>query len=137
MYAHAVHSSRAHGENLQILLLLYNYFFSFIRAAMKKVEALNTEISEMEQQVKEVEEDNLKMKKEEVIQELDGLRVQVEDSQRRHRQLVKEQEVSKEQKAEFMGQRYKYLNKQTLTNLIFVSLTVSRLLFMFPHQRHP
>lgn len=75
---------------------------------MKKMKTLNMEISEIEQQVKAGEERNysLRMKKEDVMQELEGLRVQVEASQRIHRQLLKEQEIKKEELNEFMGNRY-------------------------------
>ncbi|XP_039999073.1 coiled-coil domain-containing protein 146 isoform X2 [Xiphias gladius] len=76
-------------------------------AAMKKIEALNTEISEMEQQVKEVEECNqsLRMKKKEVMQELDALQAQVEAGQTKCRGLLKEQEINREEEAEFIGSR--------------------------------
>lgn len=76
---------------------------------MKEIEALNIEISEMEQQVKEVNVRNqsLRMKKEEVMQELEGMRAQVETSQREYRRLLKEQEVGREEQAEFIGNRYK------------------------------
>ncbi|KAK2883115.1 hypothetical protein Q8A73_022048 [Channa argus] len=76
-------------------------------AAMRKIETLNTEISEMEQQVKEVEECNLSfsMKKKEAKQELEGLRAQIEVRQKQYKQLVKEQEVNREQEAEFKGNR--------------------------------
>ncbi|XP_004560957.1 coiled-coil domain-containing protein 146 isoform X1 [Maylandia zebra] len=76
-------------------------------AAMKKMKTLNMEISEIEQQVKAVDERNhsLRMKKEDVMQELEGLRVQVEASQRIQRQLLKEQEIKKEELNEFMGNR--------------------------------
>ncbi|XP_035763607.1 coiled-coil domain-containing protein 146 [Neolamprologus brichardi] len=76
-------------------------------AAMKKMKTLNMEISEIEQQVKAVDERNhsLRMKKEEVMRELEGLRVQVEASQRIQRQLLKEQEIKKEELNEFMGNR--------------------------------
>lgn len=75
---------------------------------MKKIEALNTEISEMELQVKEVEQRNhsLKSKKKELNEELEGLRAQVEASQKECRQLLKEQEVNREEEAEFTGNRY-------------------------------
>lgn len=75
---------------------------------MKKMKTLNMEISEIEQQVKAGDERNhsLRMKKEDVMQELEGLRVQVEASQRIHRQLLKEQEIKKEELNEFMGNRY-------------------------------
>ncbi|XP_005725305.1 coiled-coil domain-containing protein 146 isoform X4 [Pundamilia nyererei] len=76
-------------------------------AAMKKMKTLNMEISEIEQQVKAVDERNhsLRMKKEDVMQELEGLRVQVEASQRIQRQLLKEQDIKKEELNEFMGNR--------------------------------
>lgn len=75
---------------------------------MKKMKTLNMEISEIEQQVKAVDERNhsLRMKKEDVMQELEGLRVQVEASQRIQRQLLKEQEIKKEELNEFMGNGY-------------------------------
>ncbi|XP_041820375.1 coiled-coil domain-containing protein 146 [Chelmon rostratus] len=76
-------------------------------AAMKKTEALNAEISEMEEHVKEVEQQNhsLRLKKKELIEKLEGLRAQVEASQRECRQLLKEQEVKREEVAEFTGHR--------------------------------
>ncbi|XP_008277135.1 coiled-coil domain-containing protein 146 [Stegastes partitus] len=76
-------------------------------AAMKKIEALNMEISEAEKQVKEVDERNnsLRRKREEVIQEQEVLRAQVEASQREHRRLLKEQEVCREEVTELMGNR--------------------------------
>ncbi|XP_049423271.1 coiled-coil domain-containing protein 146 isoform X3 [Epinephelus fuscoguttatus] len=78
-----------------------------VRAAIKKIEALNTEISEMEQQMKEVDERNhsLRLKKKELNEELEGLRACVEASQRQSRKLLKEQEVNREEEAEFMGNR--------------------------------
>ncbi|XP_003450790.2 coiled-coil domain-containing protein 146 isoform X3 [Oreochromis niloticus] len=45
------------------------------------------------------------MKEEEVMQELEGLRVQVEAGQRIQRQLLKEQDIKKEELNEFMGNR--------------------------------
>ncbi|XP_070848662.1 coiled-coil domain-containing protein 146 [Chaetodon trifascialis] len=76
-------------------------------AAMKKIEALNAEISGMEEQVEEVEQQNcfLRLKKKELAEELEGVRAQVEASQRECRQLLKEQEVKKEEVAEFTGHR--------------------------------
>ncbi|XP_038594903.1 coiled-coil domain-containing protein 146 [Micropterus salmoides] len=76
-------------------------------AAMKKTEVLNTEISEMERQVKEVEQRNhsLRLKKKELNEELEGLQAQVEASQREFRQLQKKQEVNREEEAEFTGNR--------------------------------
>ncbi|KAK1907014.1 Coiled-coil domain containing protein 146, partial [Dissostichus eleginoides] len=76
-------------------------------SAMKKMETLNVEISEMEQHVKEVEERNLvlRWKKKEMNEELEGIRAKVEGSQRESRQLLKEQEVSREEEAECTGNR--------------------------------
>ncbi|KAF3859581.1 hypothetical protein F7725_021980 [Dissostichus mawsoni] len=76
-------------------------------SAMKKMETLNVEISEMEQHVKEVEERNLvlRWKKKEMNEELEGVRAKVEGSQRESRQLLKEQEVSREEEAECTGNR--------------------------------
>ncbi|XP_070785470.1 coiled-coil domain-containing protein 146 [Enoplosus armatus] len=77
-------------------------------AAMKKIEELNTEISEMERQVKEVEQRNHSLKskkKKELNEELEGLRAQVEASQRECRQLLKEQAVNREEEAEITGNR--------------------------------
>lgn len=78
---------------------------------MKKMKILNVEISEIEQQVKAVDERNhsLRMKEEEVMQELEGLRVQVEAGQRIQRQLLKEQDIKKEELNEFMGNRYMFV----------------------------
>ncbi|XP_034052521.1 coiled-coil domain-containing protein 146 isoform X2 [Gymnodraco acuticeps] len=76
-------------------------------SAMKKMETLNVEISEMEQHVKEVEERNLvlRWKKKEMNEELEGVTAKVEGSQRESRQLLKEQEVSREEEAECTGNR--------------------------------
>ena len=90
----------------------YIFFLSFpykhIRASIKKIEALSTEISEMEQQVREVEEHNhsLRKKKKEVMQELETLQAQVEAGQTKRRELLKEQEVKREEEAELIGSRY-------------------------------
>ncbi|XP_078099199.1 coiled-coil domain-containing protein 146 [Sander vitreus] len=88
-------------------------------SAMKKIESLNTDISEMEQQVKEVEERNhsLRSKKKELNEELEGLRAQVDASQRECRQLLKEQEVNREEEAEFMGNRG--ILEMKLQNIMF------------------
>ncbi|KAK5849294.1 hypothetical protein PBY51_008945 [Eleginops maclovinus] len=76
-------------------------------SALKKMEALNAETLGMEQHVKEVEERNLVMrwKKKEMNEELEGVRAKVEASQRESRQLLKEQEVSREEDAVCMGDR--------------------------------
>ncbi|XP_034529312.1 coiled-coil domain-containing protein 146 isoform X2 [Notolabrus celidotus] len=76
-------------------------------AAMKKIEALNTEISGMEQHVKQVEQRNnsLRKKKKELNEELEGLQAKVEASQREGRRLLKEQEMKREEGAELTGNR--------------------------------
>ncbi|XP_030004185.1 coiled-coil domain-containing protein 146 [Sphaeramia orbicularis] len=76
-------------------------------AAIKKIEALNTEISEMEQQVKKVNEHNhsLLTEKKKVMKELEGVRSQAEASQRESRQLLKEQELIREEEMEIIGTR--------------------------------
>nr|XP_020455145.1 coiled-coil domain-containing protein 146 isoform X2 [Monopterus albus] len=76
-------------------------------AAVKEMGALNREISEMKQQVKEVEEHNhsLKLKKKAVMEELEDLRAQAEASHEERRQLLKKQDVIREQEAELMGNR--------------------------------
>ncbi|XP_065807689.1 coiled-coil domain-containing protein 146 [Labrus bergylta] len=76
-------------------------------AAMKKMEALNIEMSEKELHVKQVElcNQSLRRKKKELNEELEGLRVKVEATQREGRQLVKEQEVKQEEEAELTGNR--------------------------------
>ncbi|XP_036978375.1 coiled-coil domain-containing protein 146 isoform X1 [Acanthopagrus latus] len=76
-------------------------------AAMKKTEALNGEISDMEQQVREVEQRNhsLRLNKKAMNEELEDLRAQVEAGQRQYRQLLKELEVRIEEEAQLTGNR--------------------------------
>lgn len=76
---------------------------------MKKMDALNAEISEIKQYVKEVGHYNhsLRLKKKELNEELEGVRAQVEASHRDCRRLLKEQEVKREEKVELTGSRYK------------------------------
>ncbi|AWO98014.1 putative coiled-coil domain-containing protein 146 [Scophthalmus maximus] len=76
-------------------------------AALKKTDALNTEISEMEKQVEKVEVRNhsLRVKKEEAMQKLEALQARVEASQTECRQLLREQEVNREEEAELVGNR--------------------------------
>lgn len=78
------------------------------RAAMKKTESLNGEISETEQQVREVEQRNhsLRLKKKAMNEELEGLRAKVEAGQREYRRLLKELEVRIEEEAQLTGNRY-------------------------------
>lgn len=83
---------------------------------MKKIEALHAEISEMEQQVKELEHRNhsLRSKKKELNEELEGVRTQVEASHRDCRRLLKEQEVKREEEVALTGNRYKLAKMDTL-----------------------
>ncbi|XP_055009918.1 coiled-coil domain-containing protein 146 [Boleophthalmus pectinirostris] len=76
-------------------------------AALQKMESLNAEISIMGQQVKEVDEHNssLLMEKKKVMKELEIVRGQVEASQRKYRQKLKEQELLKEEQMELTGKR--------------------------------
>ncbi|XP_013869918.1 coiled-coil domain-containing protein 146 isoform X3 [Austrofundulus limnaeus] len=75
------------------------------QAAVKKMEALNMEISETEQQMKVVDERNdaMRMMREEVARELEEVRAQIEACQREQRELLKKQEVSREEMADHMG----------------------------------
>lgn len=76
---------------------------------MKRIKALDAEISEMEQQVKEAEQRNqaLRSKNRELSEELKGVRAQEAAGHRESRQLLKEQEVKKEEEVELTGHRYK------------------------------
>ncbi|CAJ1054953.1 coiled-coil domain-containing protein 146 [Xyrichtys novacula] len=76
-------------------------------AAVKKMEALNTEISDVKQYVKQVEQKNatLRNMKKELNEELKHLQAKVEAGQREGRLLVKEQEVKREEEAELTGNR--------------------------------
>lgn len=87
---------------------------------MKKIKALDAEIFEMEQHVKEVEQRNhsLRSKNRELNQELEGVRAQVEASHRECRQLLKEQEVKREEEVELAGNRYKLLIQSKMDTLV-------------------
>lgn len=78
---------------------------------MKKIEALDAEISDMEHRVKDVEQRNhsLRSKMEQLNEELEGVRAQGEASRRKHRQLLKEQEVKREEQMDLLGSRYSLL----------------------------
>ncbi|KAM8910755.1 coiled-coil domain-containing protein 146 isoform 2-T2 [Spinachia spinachia] len=77
------------------------------QAALKKMEALNVEVAEMEQQVKDVDERkrSLMLKRKALSGELEGLRARVAAGQKECRQRLKERELSREEEAEFMGSR--------------------------------
>nr|XP_057934599.1 coiled-coil domain-containing protein 146 isoform X4 [Doryrhamphus excisus] len=76
-------------------------------AAMKMLEEMDAEVSDIKRQTKEVKEHNclLRAQKEELAEELEALKAQVEAGERRCRQLENEQEVSREEEAELMGRR--------------------------------
>lgn len=100
---------RNESNDSSLGLTLVSKFSIICRAAIKKMEALNSEISEMKQQVKEVDERNhsLRWKRKELNEDHEGLRARVEAGQREGRQLLKEQEVHREEEAELMGNRYR------------------------------
>ncbi|XP_040029587.2 coiled-coil domain-containing protein 146 isoform X1 [Gasterosteus aculeatus] len=77
------------------------------QSAMKKMEALNVEMSEIEQRATEVDERNrsLMLKKKALSGELEGLRARGDACQKECRQWLKERELSREEEAEFMGSR--------------------------------
>lgn len=100
---------------------------------MKKTETLNTEISEMEHKVKEAEERNhsLRSKKKELVKELEGVRAQVESHQKEYRQLLKKQEIMREEEVDIMGTRYillKHSHIQKQTQVMKLTFT-----FLFSH----
>ncbi|XP_061770288.1 coiled-coil domain-containing protein 146 [Nerophis ophidion] len=76
-------------------------------AAVKLLEAMDAEVSDMKRQAGEVKEHNrlLGAQKEALARELQALKAQVEAFERRCGQLEKEQEVSREEEAELMGHR--------------------------------
>ncbi|XP_034019857.1 coiled-coil domain-containing protein 146 [Thalassophryne amazonica] len=80
---------------------------SKIEATMKMTEALNKEISEMGQSMKELDESNqsLRMRKKEAMKELEHLKTQAEASQKEFRQLLKQRDVHREEEAVIMGNR--------------------------------
>ncbi|XP_076009275.1 coiled-coil domain-containing protein 146 [Genypterus blacodes] len=75
--------------------------------AIKKIEALDEEISGMEHQVKALDERNqsFKLKRNEAMKELEGHKEQLEACKAECRRLLKEQEINKEEEAVLMGNR--------------------------------
>ncbi|XP_054910781.1 coiled-coil domain-containing protein 146 isoform X2 [Poeciliopsis prolifica] len=80
---------------------------SLWEVAMKKMDSLNTELSEAKHQMRSVDEGNqsLEVMREEVMQELERLRARIEAWQRENRQLLKKQEICREESSEIMGSR--------------------------------
>ncbi|KAK7913612.1 hypothetical protein WMY93_013823 [Mugilogobius chulae] len=76
-------------------------------AALQKIESLNAELSVMGQQVKEVHEHNssLLTEKKRIMKDLELVRAQIEASQKKYRQQLKEQEVLREEQIEITGNR--------------------------------
>lgn len=76
---------------------------------MKKMDSLNTELSETKHQMRSANEGNqsLEVMREEVMQELERLRALVAARQRENRQLLKKQEICQEESSELMGSRWK------------------------------
>lgn len=78
------------------------------RAALKKTEALNAEISEMEKRAKDAGlwNTSLGSKMKDLEEESATVWVQIETGHRKHRELLNELEVRKEEKVELLGNRY-------------------------------
>uniref|UniRef100_A0AAV2IXK9 Coiled-coil domain-containing protein 146 n=1 Tax=Knipowitschia caucasica TaxID=637954 RepID=A0AAV2IXK9_KNICA len=76
-------------------------------AALQEMESINAEVSVMGQRVKEVHEHNssLLFEKKGVLREHELVRAQVEVSQKKYRQQLKEQEVLREELMEITGNR--------------------------------
>lgn len=94
------------------ILLVFGRLFYFkcirARATLKKSEALSAEIAEMEKGVKDAGLRNsfLRSKTEELNEESEALRAQVEVGHAKHRELLSELELRKEEKVELLGNRY-------------------------------
>ncbi|XP_008399192.1 coiled-coil domain-containing protein 146 isoform X2 [Poecilia reticulata] len=80
---------------------------SLWEVAMKKMDSLNTELSEAKHQMRCVNEGNrfLEVTRGEAMQELERLRARMEACQRENRQLLKKQEICREESSEIMGNR--------------------------------
>ncbi|PWA26101.1 hypothetical protein CCH79_00015197 [Gambusia affinis] len=77
------------------------------RVAMKKMDSLNTELSETKHQMRSLNEGNqsLEVMREEVMQELERLGALIAARQLENRQLLKKQEICREESSEVMGSR--------------------------------
>ncbi|XP_056879026.1 coiled-coil domain-containing protein 146 [Takifugu flavidus] len=75
--------------------------------ALKKSEALSAEIAEMEKRAKDagLRNSSLRSKTEELNEESEALRAQVEVGHAKHRELLRELDLRKEEKVELLGNR--------------------------------
>lgn len=95
------------------ILLVFGRLFYFkcirARAALKKSEALSAEMAEMEKRAKDAGlwNSSLRSKTEELNKDLEALKAQVEVGHAKHRELLRELELRKEEKMELLGNRYK------------------------------
>ncbi|XP_023808252.1 coiled-coil domain-containing protein 146 isoform X2 [Oryzias latipes] len=80
---------------------------SRLEAGRVKMEALNVEFSEMEQQASALNEGNrsLRTTRDDLKKEVEGLKAKVEASEGEQRQLLKKQELLREEVAELTGNR--------------------------------
>ncbi|XP_043964535.1 coiled-coil domain-containing protein 146 isoform X4 [Gambusia affinis] len=80
---------------------------SLWEVAMKKMDSLNTELSETKHQMRSLNEGNqsLEVMREEVMQELERLGALIAARQLENRQLLKKQEICREESSEVMGSR--------------------------------
>lgn len=94
------------------ILLVFGRLFYFkcirTRAALKKSEALGAEIAEMEKRAKDaaLQNSSLRSKTVELNEESEALGAQVEVGHAKHRELLRELELRKEEKVELLGNRY-------------------------------
>lgn len=87
-----------------------SFYFKCIRAraALKSLEALGVEISEMDKRVKDagLQNSSLRSKTKELSEESEAVRAQVEAGHAKQRELLKEFELRKEEKVKLLGNRY-------------------------------
>ncbi|XP_037098451.1 coiled-coil domain-containing protein 146 [Syngnathus acus] len=76
-------------------------------AAVKTLGAMDAQLAQIKQQMKEVEEQNdlLRVQKKELAKEMEGLQARVEATQRKCSDMQKEHEVIREEEAEMIGRR--------------------------------
>lgn len=107
-----IHTHATLLRSHKLILLVFGRLFYFkcirARAALKKSEALSAEIAEMEKRGKDagLRNSSLRAKTEELNEESEALRAQVEVGHAKHRELLRELELRKEEKVELLGNRY-------------------------------
>lgn len=106
-------SHRCSTNSLGVRLSFHLKYFH-TRAALKKTEALNAEISEMEKRAKDAGlwNTSLGSKMKDLEEESAAVWAQIETGHRKHRELLKELEVRKEEKVELLGNRYAVMRVQ-------------------------